>query len=330
MIPTKLLMGVVVLTCAHTASANLSINYVPQNILPGFNSYEIVWNGPSDWTSAGLTINLSSGSMYQHALGGDSAPNPAFFVPFPELAFDTYVGIIDDSTAGITGGAGDVGGGPLSLDAPQVSVSWFNTDPNDTGPVRIGMLTVSEDALGDISYISQGVVTSGFFPSPPPYPDPEIYLTPTQPAALPGYTAYGIYWDGQSGYDWTGATLTMDLTQGTAYQDPFGGDGAPTSADITSHPTVEFDTYLGIIDDTSAVGPSGTFSLDAPNIFASWSNTNPNESTLTKIGNITLSNDAMGTWTITSGGLSYSGEIIPEPATLALLALTCPALLRRR
>ncbi len=145
-----------------SAFGGLSINPVNDpNVPEGCVACEIIWEGGADWTSAALVIDLTSGSVYQNVYGGDAAPNPALFAVFPELEFDTYVGIIGDGTAGIAGGAGDLGGGPLSLNAPQISVSWFNTATDDTGPVRIAMITLTDDARGTWSMLSGGVITQG-------------------------------------------------------------------------------------------------------------------------------------------------------------------------
>jgi len=131
---------------------------------PGYASNKLIWAGDSDWAGSSLVIDLTAGSVYNHGLGGDSAPSSAMIASNLGLQYETYVGIIDDTTAGITGGATDAGGGPLSLDAPQISVSWFNTRPNDIGPVQIGMLTLSEDASGIITtFTERGSLVVGVF-----------------------------------------------------------------------------------------------------------------------------------------------------------------------
>ncbi len=147
-------------------------NTIPNTVA---NAFYVDGQG-DDWTGAVLRIDLTSGSVYQNASGGNAAPSSAFIGFVPELKFDTYVGIIDDPSAGIAGGAGDLGGGPLSLDAPQISVTWFNTNTTDTGQVQAGNITLSHDATGTISLITSfansqtlqtGVIESGLiFPEP--------------------------------------------------------------------------------------------------------------------------------------------------------------------
>lgn len=143
------------------------------NIVPNTVAYALMADGEGDdWTGAVLRVDLTSGTTYQNGSGGDGAPSSAFIGFVPELEFDTYVGIIDDSTAGIAGGAGDLGGGPLSLDAPQISMTWFNTNTNDTGPIQIGNITLSPDAVGTwqliVSFAGGQVQSGGVFPIPEP------------------------------------------------------------------------------------------------------------------------------------------------------------------
>ncbi len=336
---THTLAALTVLLAAGQASVNANITLITvtnPDVPAGFVANEIVWTGPSDWTSAGIVIDLSIGSVYNHPNGSIAAPIPALFGPFPELEFDTYFGIIDDSTGGIAGGAGDIGGGPLSEDAPQVSVSWFNTSPNDTEPVQIGMLTLSDDSQGTISWVSQGVMTSGtLIGGVLAVPGPgQAYLQSSAPDVIPGYTAHEIFWDGD-GENWDQAHFTLDLTQGHVYNDPAGSDTAPTSAQIVGNPDLAFDTYLGIIDDATGsikTGPDcpGCLPLTGPDLDIRWENTDTTDRGLAKIGNITLSNDAIGSWTLEANGYYITGNIVPEPTSLALLALAAPALLRRR
>ncbi len=165
-----------------------------------------------------------------------------------------------------------------------------------------------------------------------------IQVVPTQPAILPGYTAYGIYWDGGGSEDWTSADLIADLTQGTFYQTPgAGADGPPTEFVIRLVPVVEFDTYVGIIEGegNAIAGNAGNLAVWEPmfsdqRINVSWYNNGTTDTGYVKIGNFTVTNDAIGTWLILSSGETYSGIITPEPASFALLALTCPALFTRR
>ncbi len=153
---TTMIMAAAVLgiTTGSASAATSAWSVTGDNIVPNTVANVLTADGEGDdWTGAVLRIDLTSGSVYQNGSGGNAAPSSAFIGFVPELEFDTYVGIIDDATAGIAGGAGDLGGGPLSLDAPLFSATWFNTNTTDTGPVQIANITLSPDAAGTAEWI---------------------------------------------------------------------------------------------------------------------------------------------------------------------------------
>ncbi len=142
-----------------SAFGSISFEVVDQSLVPGFYANAIIWDGhgTEDWTSAALRIDLTHGSVYQTPGAGADGPPTSFVIGLvPEVEYDTYVGIVDGVGNGIAGGAGDLGGGPLSMDGPQISVSWFNNVANDYGRVRIGMITLSADAQGQCVILSGG------------------------------------------------------------------------------------------------------------------------------------------------------------------------------
>ena len=161
-------LGIITAT-ASAATSHWEVR--TDNIVPNTVANALIADGEgADWTSAGLRINLTSGWAYQNASGSDGAPSSAFINFVPELEFDTYVGIIDDGTAGIVSHS-PFFPGPLSLDAPQINVGiWWNTDTGDLGPAQIAMITLSPDAAGTWELItsfaggqlqSSGVVVNG-------------------------------------------------------------------------------------------------------------------------------------------------------------------------
>ncbi len=126
-----------------------------------------------DWTGAVLKIDLTAGSIYNDGAFDADGTQSALWGFVPALVWDSAVGIAGDGSAGIAGGAGDLGGGPQNLGGTGVdaaSITWFNTATNDTAAVQIGNITLSADAVGTWSLIgafaagqvqSSGIVENG-------------------------------------------------------------------------------------------------------------------------------------------------------------------------
>ena len=152
--------------------------------------------------------------------------------------------------------------------------------------------------------------------------------------------------------DWTNARLDLILTSGTLYQHPvseFGSDVEGNPAAIGMYPDVEWDTYVASpIDWTTApaLADDPPYMSDT-SITASWFDSIVGVGGTYRIARISLSTDAQGTLTgkvydvetqgvgvvidVARFGLVKDGEIIPEPATLMLLAIGgIGALLRKR
>ncbi len=366
-------------TCANSASAAvLGIHSISDpNVPEGYVANEIFWDGGGveDWSGNALRIDLSVGSFYQHPYGGNDTVPQVVIDLFPEVEFDTHVGIQGDSTVYIPGGAGDLGGGPLSMDAPQLSVTWGNTNHTNTGNIRIGMITMSDDATGTGSLMAPGGTTltfsitngaiadtfanvSGWIVDPPEYREPGPFpVLPGPPAPsevgistnvvsspdVPeGYVANEVIWNGHNREAWHSSTVRVDLTSGDVYNHEFGFDTPPNSLLIDNFPGLEFDTYLGVINDSnSAIADSeylngGSISLEAPHVSAGWFTSGNEYDGTVRIGMLTFSEDANGVIAFDYQGTSWSTTIVngvivmPEPAALALFGLTGPALLLNR
>ncbi len=169
--PRVLLSGSVALVEVDNSSA-----------LSGYHTYDLQVTTDSDWMSAALLLELTSGTIYQHELGSNTAPNQAVVDVVPALGFDTSVGG-DVSNVSVAGGAGDLGGGALQFDDSVLSISWFNASAGDTGTFAIARITLSDDAVGTWSYYTfsgdatgSGTIESGVLQitAPGPGPDPDV------------------------------------------------------------------------------------------------------------------------------------------------------------
>jgi len=106
-------------------------------------------------------------------------------------------------------------------------------------------------------------------------------------------------------YDWGGASLLLELTAGSLYQDPgagmFGGTLPIHPFFFQQFPAAEFDTSVGTlggaaIGGSSSVGGDGNLEFSATRLNVSFYNFATTNIGTLPIGRITLSQDAVGTW----------------------------------
>ena len=121
-------------------------------------------------------------------------------------------------------------------------------------------------------------------------------------AELTGFTTADLQVTTTS--DWTAVALLLELTQGSIYQDAVGSNTQPSSAVINAFPSVEFDTYVAsngnstiIAGGAGDVGGDG-LQFDTSELDISWIDTATNDIGTINIGRFSLSDDAVGTWSL--------------------------------
>ena len=117
------------------------------------------------------------------------------------------------------------------------------------------------------------------------------------------------------GGDWNSAVLLVELTSGSVYNDPDFDGMTPNALFWPTFPDTEFDSWVGIPGDGtgSILGAAGDFGDFGPAVIAdqkvsvTWFNTDTTDTTPVRIANISLTDDAVGTWAVLVG---FSGEVI--------------------
>jgi len=155
---------------------------------------------------------------------------------------------------------------------------------------------------------------------------------------IPGTTASSVWVDGQ-GQDWLSSVFKLDLTAGEVYNDPDFDAMIPQQSFWSLVPALEWDTWFGEPGEpTNGIaggagdlggGPLNASGTGIDAISVTWFTTSTTQTGLTQVANITLSDDAEGTWTMRTS--FQSGEVIitqgtvadlPEPSSLVLLGLS--------
>jgi hypothetical protein len=182
-----------------------------------------------------------------------------------------------------------------------------------------------------------------------------VVSEPAPEDILPGYVVNDLLIDFTGQYN--GSQMTVELTSGSIYQNPLGGTGPPIAALFLADPTVEWDTFLsnGGATAETTIGNFGFggSQFPCPNCFPiedrfteelidqTWFPAHDNEivdQTGFMVARVTLSGDATGTFQYLGGPNNVigvagfppegivsrpirNGFIIPEPTTVALLAV---------
>lgn len=127
----------------------------PNNTVPGVVANSLIANGNgADWQLAQLLVELTDGSVYNAPSFDSMSPQQNFWGTFPDLEFDTWVGIPGNGSGSINGGATELGHPALSMSGQTIAITWYNSSQTDTGVSRIANISLTEDARGTFSVIA--------------------------------------------------------------------------------------------------------------------------------------------------------------------------------
>lgn len=177
----------VLLGIAATAGGSVETYFEKVNTVDiGGTTYK-VWDmkvdTPSDWTNSRMDLTLTSGNLYQNALGSDVEPNPALFAAFPDVEWDTYV-----TTPGGWAAPMGIASAPPYMTDTSITASWFGTVNDGPGIWKIARVTLSSDAHGTIAGQSWDVGPAPAVCCPPEFEfiimDGEIVPEPATVALL--------------------------------------------------------------------------------------------------------------------------------------------------
>ncbi len=104
----------------------------------------------TDWTAAVLVVDVSgsAGTVYNDPALDGNGPQQTFWGFFPDLEFDTYVGIPGGINDVGPLGAGDLGQPVLSLAGNTIAATWGGTGVAETGPTLIANISLTSNSQG--------------------------------------------------------------------------------------------------------------------------------------------------------------------------------------
>jgi hypothetical protein len=125
---------------------------------------------------------------------------------------------------------------------------------------------------------------------------------------VPGVVANSLIANG-NGADWQTGEILMELTEGSVYNDPDFDGLTPQQNFWGTFPGLEFDSWVGIPGDATTAILSGAGDLGDPGpaviadqkVSVTWFNTVKTDTSAVRIANISLTEDAGGTFTVIAG-----------------------------
>ncbi len=326
-----------------SASASIAVNFTPVNNsaapeLAGFVTQDILIRTTNDWSSSGMVLSLTSGSIYQDTspAAGDTAPDPGQFGVYPSLAFDTYVGTHDDPSSGIAGTARDLGGTSAGwpdhlFDTQALDVTWFDVN-NATGPnlhvgiSTIGRLSLSDDAQGTLAF-SVSEANKQFVQYEFPIVDGQVIPVDNCPG-LPGDPGCDIVGLGELDNvlnHWNQQVPPLDNLQGE-----FDGDGFVGIGDLDSVLSFWNLNTLRFPTDHPYIIPGFVGLANLNIILDAWNqDVPPGDPLADPTGDGFVGQDDLNA-VLSAWNAGVPPASVPEPGSMALLVTAWPLLLRRR
>ncbi len=166
-VATGIALCLLAVACPATAATS-TIEIDPTNTIPNVIANALIADGEGDdWTGAVLQVDLTAGSVYNDPGFDSDGVQEALWGFVPLLRWDSAIGIAGDGSAGIAGGC-CIRPHPQNLSGTGVGaaqITWFNTATDNTAPVQIANISMTDDAAGVwsliTSFASGQVRTSG-------------------------------------------------------------------------------------------------------------------------------------------------------------------------
>ncbi len=286
-----------------------------------YDVWDMMVDVGGDWTNSRVDLTLTSGNLYQDALGRDVEPYPHFFPLYHSVEWDTYV-TTPGGWATIPGFADYL---PY-MGTTSITASWFDLADDGPGTWKIARVTLSNDAEGTIWSKSYDVDTPGCG-ADYSFIIEDGQIVP-EPAALMGDADHSGYVDDRD--------LNLLLAN-------WGSDAGWKRGEFNGIPPVGDDDLSLILShwnegticpsswrrpDFDGNGMIGDDDLSL--MLANWGNTGVgwNDGDATEDGEID-DDDLSVLLPYWHGGTPPAPDAVPEPVTLGLLLLGGLSLLRR-
>lgn len=106
-------------------------------------TYDLRITSLTDWTNQRLDLTLTSGTIFQHAFGGNTPPTAPALALDPDVQWDTYFSSVNGNDPSFLTPA---------ITATGLGVSWFDTlNVGAVNDARVARITMTVDAVGSFT-----------------------------------------------------------------------------------------------------------------------------------------------------------------------------------